>query len=194
LSGQQVNPLWFAAGLLLGALLLNPPVVRALIQRVSPQSTALDLRYRHLLGWMVLYAGVWCGGGGILFVLANTIHPLPPNMLPALIGIWATSGLVALLFSFVPFGLGVQELALSTLLSPYVGTTEAIVIALLMRGVLTINEALWALIAGLLGLTRLLHPAENKQIVTMIAIRELRHPNAENPEELYESAPVIPPK
>jgi hypothetical protein len=194
LSGRQINPLWFVAGLLLGCLLLNPAIMRAVVRRVSPQSAPLDLRYRHLFGWMLLYAVVWCGGGGILYVLTNTIHPLPLTILPTLIGIWATSGLVSLLFSFVPFGLGIQELALSALLGPYVGGPEAIVIALLMRGVLTINEVLWAVIAGLLGLTRLLRSAQDKQIVTSASMKAIGLSDGKNPEELYERAPVIPPK
>lgn len=194
LSGQQINPLWFAAGLLLCVLLLNPPTLRALVRRVSPRSAPLKLRYRHMVGWMLLYACVWCGGGGILYVLTNTIHPLPLAVLPTLIGVWATSGLVSMLFSFVPFGLGIQELALSALLSPFVGGPEAIVIALLMRVTLTINEVLWALIAGLLGLSGALPPAQNKQNVTLAPISAAGLPDAENPQELYEPAALIPPK
>ena len=194
LSGHEINPAWFVAGLLLGALLLNPSILRVLIRRVSPQSTPLDLRYRQLFGWMLLYAVVWCGGGGILFVLATTIHPLPLTMLVTVIGIWSTSGLVSLLFSFVPFGLGVQELALSALLAPYVGGGEAIVIALLMRGVLTINEAMWALIAGLLGLTGLLGPSQDKQTVNLESMDEIILSDGKKSEELYETASVIPPK
>lgn len=194
LSGRQLNPLWFVGGLLLCALLLNPPVLRAVIRRVSPQSAPLSLRYRHMFGWMLLYACVWCGGGAILYVLTNTIHPLPLTILPTLIGVWATSGLVSLLFSFVPFGLGIQELALSALLSPFVGGPEAIVIALLMRGVLTINEVLWAVIAGLLGLSGVLRPPQNKQIVTLAPAHGIGLSDAENTEELYESAALIPPK
>jgi hypothetical protein len=194
LSGRQINPLWFVAGLLLGALLINPPMLRAVLRRISPQSAPLDLRYRQLFGWMLLYACVWCGGGGVLYVLTNTIHPLPLTMLATLIGIWATSGLVSLLLSFIPFGLGIQELALSALLAPYVGGPEAIVIALLMRGVLTINEVLWALIAGLLGLTGLLRSAQNKQIVTLPTMSAIGLSEAKKPEELYEPSAVIPPK
>lgn len=158
LSGQTIHPIWFIGGLLLSAILLNPPFLRALMRRLSPRSGALDLRYRHLIGWVLLYALVWLVGGGILFVLATTIHPLPISTLPAVIGIWAASGFVSLVFSFIPFGLGVQELALSALLTPYMGSHEAIITALLMRGVLTINEALWALIAGLLWLVGVIRP------------------------------------
>lgn len=156
LNGAQLNPLWLIGGLLLGGAILNPPMIRMLIKRFAPQAHALNLRYRHLLGWTLFYTLVWCGGGLILFVLADAIHPLAFGTLPAMIGIWAASALLPQLLAFLPFGLGVQELTLSALLSPFVGGTEAIVIALLMRVVLTISEVLWACIAALI---RPAHPA-----------------------------------
>ena len=152
LSSAQINPAWLAIGLLLGGLILNPPAIRMIIKRVSPQTHALNLRYRHLLGWTLFYTLVWCGGGGILFVLADAIHPLALTLVPAIIGIWATSALLPQLLTFMPFGLGVQELTLSALLSPLIGGTEAVVVALLMRVVLTISEVPWACIAGLIRL------------------------------------------
>jgi hypothetical protein len=153
LSGQTLNPLWFAFGLLVCIVLLNPPVLRAAIRRMSRQYASIDLGYHHLLGWVSLYIAVWCVGGALLFVLAASIaaHPLPFARLPAIIGIWATTSVVSALLSFIPFGLGVQEVTLALLLAPLTGRDEAIVIAVLMRIVLTLNEVLWALIAGLFG-------------------------------------------
>lgn len=189
LSGRGINPLWFLLGLIPGGLILNPITLRRVLNRLNPQSAALDVRYRHLLGWVFLYAGIWCGGGVILFVLTTTIHPLPLALLPAMIGVWATAGLVATLLSFVPLGLG-QELTLTALLSAYVGTPEAIVIALLMRGVLTINEALWALIAGLLGLTRLVRYPR----VPAVPSADEALSDGKKPEEVYERPRIIPQK
>lgn len=153
LPGQSLNPLWLAGGVLLGCLVLNPPVLRALVRRISPASAPLAVRYRDLLGWALVYAGVWCFGGGVLYVLATTIHPLPLAALPRMIGIWATAGIVTSFTAFIPFGLGVQELTLTALLGSTIGgAPEALVVALLMRVVLTVNEVLWALLAGLFGL------------------------------------------
>lgn len=151
LNQQTINPLWLIASLITGILLLNPLTLRVIIRRINHHGQKLDLNYCHLLAWVVLYAGVWCGGGCILFVLTTTVHPVSWNMLPVSIGVWAMVGLVATLLSFVPLGVG-QELTLTALLSPYVGTPEALVIALLMRGVLTINEFVWAIIVALPGL------------------------------------------
>jgi hypothetical protein len=209
LSNSRINPLWLIAGLLLGGLLLNPPMLRAIIKRVSPQTHALNLRYRHLLGWTLFYALVWCGGGVILFVLADAIHPLPLRTLPAMIGIWATSALLPQLLTFMPLGLGVQEITLSALLTPFIGGTEAIVVALLMRVVLTISEVAWACIAGLIRIPRrgpaaeraaLADSASPDQEMTGVSSRQPREqiiislPDAEKPSGVSQSPQVIPPK
>jgi hypothetical protein len=209
LSNSSIDPLWLIAGLLLGGLLLNPPMLRAIIKRVSPQTHALNLRYRHLLGWTLCYALVWCGGGVILFVLADTLHPLPLSTLPAMIGIWATSALLPQLLTFLPFGLGVQEITLSALLAPFIGGTEAIVVALLLRVIATINEVLWACIASLIRLprheqsskeTRFEAPSSRDSEMTLLSSRQLREQklislsDAENPNGVPQSPQVIPPK
>jgi len=154
LSGQDIQPAWLALGLALGLALLNPWALRQLISRLSRKREPLDLRYRHLLGWVLLYAAVWCGGGTVLYTLIAVIHQdaLAPGMLLTVIGIWSATGLVAAGLAFVPLGFGINELTLTALLSPSLGASESLLVALLMRAVLTINEVLWALVAGALGL------------------------------------------
>lgn len=193
LAQYEVSPLWFIAGLGLGGALLNPFTLRWVIRRISPQSSTLDLRYRHLCGWVVLYAGVWAGGGVILFVLIHTIHPIPLAQLPVVIGIWAMAGVVTTLLSFVPMGLG-QELTLTALLSPLVGTTEALVIAFLMRGVLTLNEVVWALLAGLPGLGGLPRYLSRARHAWGGGAEHPCHPDAQKPEEVYDQVPILPQK
>lgn len=193
LSQYDLIPGWFIVGLLCGGALLNPLTLRRVVRRIHPQHTPLELRYRHLCGWVVLYAGVWIGGGGLLFVLAHTIHPLPLSMVPVMIGIWATAGVVATLLSFVPLGLG-QELTLTALLSPFVGTPEAIVIAFLMRGVLTVNEVVWALLAGLLGLEGVSRYLRWGPQGRLEPASHTGAPDAQKPKEVYDQASVLPHK
>jgi hypothetical protein len=184
-------------------------MLRAIIKRVSPQTHALNLRYRHLLGWTLYYTLVWCGGGVILFVLADAMHSLQLGALPAMIGIWAASALLPQLLTFLPFGLGVQEITLSALLAPFIGGTEAIVVALLMRVVLTLSEVAWACIAGLIRLPQREQSADAPPCgaspsrdleMTGVSSRQLReqkvisHPDAENPNGVSQSPQVIPPK
>lgn len=209
LSGSQISPLWLIGALLAGGLLLNPPTLRAIVKRLSPQTHALNLRYRNLIGWIGFYGLVWCGGGVILFVLAQALHPLPLGVLPAIIGVWATSALLPQLLTFMPFGLGVQEVTLSALLSPFVGSTEAIVIALLMRIVLTLNEVLWACVASVIRLPdraqiisaeplgNQIDPHQNMTALSSARLIEksssLRS-DAQKPQEVPPIQSVIPPK
>lgn len=194
LSGHEINPLWLVLGLCIGVLLLNPPVLQTAIQRLSRQSEPINLRYHHLLTWVLIYAGVWIGGGLVLFMLATSIHPLAWTTLPPLIGIWATVGLVGAVFAFIPFSLGVQELTLTALMSPYTGTAEALIIALLMRAVLTLNEVCWALIAGLLGLTGLIRTPVDERSVIVDSQEEESLSDTKKPQEVSQTVPLLPPK
>jgi hypothetical protein len=189
----DISPLWFVGGLMVGVLLFNPVILRTVIRRLHPQSETLSLCYRSMMGWILLYAGIWVGGGVILFVLTRTVHPTSGTMLPVIIGIWATAGVVATLLSFIPMGLG-QELTLTALLSPFVGPAEAIIIALFMRGVLTLNEVVWAIIAGLVGLRELSDLFQNGPYGRIAVNGRPEHSDAKKPEEVYDCASILPHK
>jgi len=153
LSSHGVSILWLLLALGLCAALLNPPTVRWAVRRLSPDHHTPAVRYRHLLGWVLVYAAVWAGGGVLLHVIVRAIHPLPITQLPAMMGVWAVHGVMAmLLFNFVPFGLGVTELTLATLLSPFVPPGEALFVALLMRALLTLCELGYGLLGAALSL------------------------------------------
>lgn len=181
-SIQSLNPWWLVGGLLIGMVVLNPWLLRQAVRRLSRGNAPIDLRYRHLLVWISVYALVWFFGGSVLFVLMTMIHPLALTMLPTAVGIWTSAGLVTSLLAFVPFGL-IQEITLAGLLTPYLGSTEALVVALLMRGVLTINEVFWGLVAVVAGWR--LPPLEAKTLQN-----EKPHSNAKSPEEVYKIPPL----
>ncbi len=193
LRRYDISPLWFIGGLILGVLLLNPVVLRTAIRRLHPQSETLSLRYSSMIGWTLLYAGIWLGGGGILFVLTQTVQSTPGTMFPVIIGIWATAGVVATLLSFIPMGLG-QELTLTALLSPFVGPAEALIVALLMRAVLTLNEVVWAIIAGLASLSELSELFHTGRHGRTDGDAVLMQPDAQKPEEVYDHVPILPHK
>ncbi|HEU5014463.1 MAG TPA: YbhN family protein [Roseiflexaceae bacterium] len=195
LPGQSISPLWLVGGLLLGCAALHPRTLRAVVRRLSPNSAPLHIRYRDLLGWALVYAGVWCFGGGVLYVLATTIHPLTLAALPVIIGIWATAGIVTSFTTFIPFGLGVQELTLTALLGNMVGSpAEALVVALLMRFILTINEVLWALVAGLVGFAATLRTPQDEQTVRSTPDQATSLSNEQKPDEVYKITRLLPRK
>jgi hypothetical protein len=156
LSAQGVSLWWLLLALGLCAALLNPPAVRWAVRRLSPDHHTPAVRYRHLLAWVFLYALVWAFGGVLLHAMVRAIYPLPLEQLPAMIGVWAVHGVMAmLLFSFVPFGLGVTELTLATLLSPFVPAAEAFFVALLMRALLTLFELAYGVLGAALSFSDL---------------------------------------
>jgi hypothetical protein len=169
LSSQGVSIVWLLLALGLCAALLNPPTVRWAVRRLSPDHHTPAVRYRHLLGWVLVYAAVWAVGGVLLHVIVRAIHPLPLGQLPAMMGVWAVHGVVAmLLFSFVPFGLGVTELTLATLLSPFVPADEALFVALLMRALLTLCELGYGLLGAALSLPDLTRrPEPEKSVISL---------------------------
>ncbi len=190
LAGTAFKPLWLIIPLVVGIVLLNPPVIRTILRRLAPQHAA-GVRYRHLLGWVLIYMLVWIVGGVLLFVLANAVYPLPLSALPGVIGVWALAGIAAnTLFSFVPFGMGVNELTLTVLLGPFMPAGEAFFVALLMRALVTICELVFALLGALLSLplfTGTGLPFKRGENVES-------HQNEEKPEGLADRKALLPPK
>jgi len=126
-----------ALGIGLNFLLRKLGRRQVLISKVSHKDT---------LGWLFLYALVWIMGGMILFLFTSAFHPMSIIHLPALIDIWALSGVTACLIFFVPAGLGIKEVTLALLLSRYLPLPMATVIVLLLRVWLTLSELVWTLV------------------------------------------------
>lgn len=157
LGGQSLNPAVLVGSLVVCAILLNPPLVRALVRRFGQRAGSRPVRYRQVLLWVAVFALIWCIGGVLLFVIARAVVPLSPATLPAIIGVWTATGLAStIFFSFLPFGLGATEVTLATLLSPFVPPGEALFIALVLRVVLTVSELGYGMLGGLLYLPDLL--------------------------------------
>ena len=141
------NPLPLIAILLLGLLLTHPAILRAILQRFAQAKAPDNLRYRDTLAWLGIYIVVWVVGGLVLYSAVNVFYPLPLTQLPGVIGAWTLSGVAASLVFLIPSGLGIRELTLSFLLSHYIPTPLAIMVALGMRVGLTVYEAFWAAVA-----------------------------------------------
>ena len=141
------NPLPLIALLLLGLLLTHPVTLEAILQRFARAKAPYGLRYRDTLAWLGIYIIVWIVGGLVLYSAVNVFYPLPLTQLPGIIGAWTLSGVAASLVFFSPSGLGIRELTLSFLLSYYIPTPLAIVVAVGMRVGLTVYEAFWAVVA-----------------------------------------------
>jgi len=146
-SGSKGLSIWLPVGVLLGLIVIHPRVLRLTLGRIRQAEALTTLRYRELLAWLCLYVGVWIVGGLTLYCVLYSIHPLSLAHVPAIIGAWSLSGAIASLVIFLPSGLGLREITLTAMLSPFVPGPIAVVISLLMRLLLTLYEVLWVLIA-----------------------------------------------
>ena len=141
------KPLVLVAMVPLGLLLIHPRTIRGLWRRVGRTEMSEPLRWRDTLTWLAIYAGVWMGGGLVLYLAINAFYDLPLTYLPQVIGVWALSELTSYLSLVSPSGLGIREVALSVLLSYYVPVPIAVVVALAVRIGLIAYAAFWGVVA-----------------------------------------------
>lgn len=142
----EIGPWPLLVGLLLGLVLVHPRSMTFILVRLR-QSPPPGLRYRDTLAWLLIYAVVWAVGGVMLYAVVNAVSTVEVRLLPGLIAAWTLSGVASALATFSPSGLGIREVTLALLLTPYVPTAVGAIIALLMRLVLTVYEVTWGLIA-----------------------------------------------
>jgi uncharacterized membrane protein YbhN (UPF0104 family) len=120
-------------------LLLQRPLDWAL-RRTGLEFPSISLHRRDLFALLPGYCASWCTYGCGLYLLALSIHPLPPSAIPALVGIFAIAWVVGFLSFITPSGLGVREGVLGYLLSSLMPLPVALLLALLARVWLTLAE------------------------------------------------------
>jgi len=150
MAAERVLPVWIVGGLLLGLTLIHPRVLGVPLQWVRASEETLPrprLRYRQVLGWLFLYGGSWLAGGIVVYAVIIAIYPLSLTQLLPTIGAWSLSGMVSVVAAFLPVGLGLRELALGLLLSSFLPDGLGIVVAIIIRLLLTLYEVLWVLLS-----------------------------------------------
>jgi len=147
ISQARQFALWqFLVGIVLSGLVLHPKVLYLILSRFGQGEQAKNLHYSRVLGWLAYYLFIWLIGGSVLYLLINTIYPLPLTILPVCVGAWAITGVAATIVLVLPSGLGLSEATLGLLLSTQVPSSIAVTAAILMRVLLTILEFLFAAI------------------------------------------------
>jgi uncharacterized membrane protein YbhN (UPF0104 family) len=150
MAAERLHPAWIVGGLVLGLTLIHPRVLHIPLQWVqAPKEADLGprLQYRQVFGWLLLYGGSWLAGGMVVYALIAAIYPVSLAQLPQIIGAWSLSGMVSVVAVFLPVGLGLRELALGLLLSTFLPDGLGILVAVIIRLLLTLYEVLWALLA-----------------------------------------------
>lgn len=99
---------------------------------------SLPLKWIPIL--LISYTLQFVVGGSVLFFLTRTAVDLSWSLYPLFIGIFASAWLLGYVTVFAPSGLGVQELSIAGLLSPYIPFSVAGVIAILFRLLMLASE------------------------------------------------------
>jgi uncharacterized membrane protein YbhN (UPF0104 family) len=142
------NVLAIVALFLLGMILVQPSLIARVLNRLGHHDAGFgSVPFLYIVTWLLLYGVVWLIGGATLYCVIRSLHDLPLQAFPGLVGAWALSGVVAFLGNISPGGLGVKEVTLTLLLQSYMPASLAVVIAVLMRLITTLYELIWGAIA-----------------------------------------------
>jgi hypothetical protein len=131
-------------------LAVRPRILAALLNwllRRWNQPPITDfLSFSVTVGVFLLNSFVWLLGGLILFLLVRSVYTLDWSVLPVLTQIWIASGLVGYLSFLIPVGLNLRDASMVVLLTLVVPLSVALIIVLLVRLWITVNELFWALV------------------------------------------------
>jgi uncharacterized membrane protein YbhN (UPF0104 family) len=163
-SADALSTYWFAflAVPVLGAGLLPAianPVLDKLLrlarrggleQGLSGRGMAVGLAWA-LVGWVFFGLQVWLLVDK-LSPAGDDVHGLQAGVLS--VGAFALAWTAGFLFVIAPAGAGIREAVLVIGLSPVLDRDKALLVALVSRGVMTLADGLWALLAVAAGRRR----------------------------------------
>jgi glycosyltransferase 2 family protein len=142
---------WTLALLPVALVLLWPPALNRLIAltlrlaRRDPMPVSLTLgTVMRVTGWSL---AVWASYGVHVWILALSVGAGGAALLPKATAAFAGAWCIGFLVIVAPVGAGAREAALILLLQPTLPQTEAAVVALTSRLVVTAADLIWGLVA-----------------------------------------------
>lgn len=97
-------------------------------------------------GWIILLLFLFFAQflipGSVLYILVSNIEAVSITQLPIFVGIYTFSWLAGYITFFAPSGLGVQDVSIAALLSVFVPFPVASAIAILLRVIMMVSEAM----------------------------------------------------
>ncbi|CAG0935640.1 hypothetical protein TFLX_04488 [Thermoflexales bacterium] len=144
LRGAQISSWVFLCFLPLGLLLLFPRSVKWLTIKIFRVPTSLAIQRRDLVEWIFFDVLVWGVGGILLYLVINSFYVLPVEYVPNVIAAWTLATMIGMIAVFTPAGLGVREITLSALLTPFVVPPFNVIIAVMVRIIVTVFDFICA--------------------------------------------------
>lgn len=130
-------------GLLISSILIHPKILNYLFKRIlNPDSSFHELSYSVLLNWLLGYSLLWVLGGGMLNLIVLAFSPNSIEYFIQILTGWTISGMSGILITFLPSGLGVVEMTLTLILTPFTSSTMAVSIAIASRILQTLYDFL----------------------------------------------------
>lgn len=117
-----------------------------LLRRWNKEPLTNFLGLSATIAVLILLSLVWLTGGLILFLMVRSIYVIDWVQLPVVVQIWVASGLVGYLSFFIPLAPSLRDVSMVVLLTLVVPLSVALIIALLLRLWITLNELFWALV------------------------------------------------
>ena len=144
----------FETGILLAlrVVLIILIVGIALIITIAWQPSSRSLRQRAIEGWtwIFLYFVSWILGILIFYQFVSTVG-IEVGTEPELLRIWITAASIGVFMMLIPASFGIQEISLVLLLQALIPKSSAIAIAILIRMVYLLADAMWGLLGWRLG-------------------------------------------
>jgi uncharacterized membrane protein YbhN (UPF0104 family) len=145
------------AGLVLTFLMMKPSILRAIsrsISRISGKEIIGPETTLYMNITLVLLYSIPCILHGLsLFLVINSLYPIPLGYLPAVSGAYIGAILAGLFAVFIPGGLGVREgaliLALQTIVPGEIAVTAAVIVRLVTIAVEILLAAGFSAYAGI---------------------------------------------
>ena len=149
-SVLPVSAHYLAGAALLGLVFIHPAIfsriVNLALKGLKRPPLELSLRPVNILVLLLTYCTVWLLQGAGFYFLVNSFYPLPLQLGPAFVAIYALAWLLGFASLAFPAGLGVREGVLSLFLKFYLPVSLGIIAALLIRMWVTLIEVVFFLV------------------------------------------------
>lgn len=136
------NEIWgfLFIGLFFLIVLVNPKSVSYINKKIRVNGGRLKIKFTKILSWIIGYSLIWLCGGFFLFLIILSVKPDVSISWIQSIFPWLSSGVVGMIITFLPSGLGAVEITLSYILSSHLTLSLAISVAFLSRIIQTVLD------------------------------------------------------
>jgi hypothetical protein len=136
----DTSPLITLAIGLVAAVAITPRVTNFVTKRLVGKTQHHNARISHSIEVLALMTAVWFVYGIAVFVLVPDSYQANFSVLLASVGAFCIAYAAGVVIIVAPAGLGVREGVITFLLSPYLGLTNAIAVAVVTRVIHTLSD------------------------------------------------------